>query len=50
MIMTFDPYSASDFLCAHFLMTQGLLEESGRFRSGDVGIFDGDRVVHLQPV
>ena len=46
-IMTFNPYAIKDFLKAHKLMTNGLVEESGRFRSGDVGVFDGDVVVHL---
>lgn len=46
-IMTFDPYSIGDFLKAHELMTSGLVEESGKFRSGDVGVFDGDKVVHI---
>jgi len=46
-IMTFNPYSIDDFLKAHTLMTEGLVKESGKFRSGDVGVFDGDRVVHI---
>ena len=46
-IMTFNPYSVKDFLKAHKLMTAGLLEESGKFRSGDVGVFDGDVAVHI---
>lgn len=46
-IMTFDPYDINDFLTAHRLMTNGLVKESGRFRSGDVGVFDGDTVVHI---
>jgi Fic family protein len=46
-IMTFDPYSIKDFLSAHKLMTQGLVEESGRFRSGDVGVFAGNVAVHI---
>ena len=46
-IMTFDPYAIKDFLKAHKLMTEGLVEESGRFRGGDVGVFDGDVVVHI---
>ena len=46
-IMTFDPYRAADFLKAHKLMTQGLVEDAGRFRSGDVGVFDGDAAVHI---
>ncbi|MDR2973235.1 MAG: Fic family protein [Propionibacteriaceae bacterium] len=46
-IMTFSPYSIEDFLRAHTLMTGGLVEESGRFRSGDVGVFDGGTVIHV---
>lgn len=46
-ITTFDPYAVPDFLKAHGLMTEGLIEESGKFRSGDVGVFDGDVAVHL---
>jgi Fic family protein len=46
-IMTFDPYSIKDFLRAHFLMTDGLVKESGKFRSGNVGVFDGGVVVHM---
>lgn len=46
-IMTFDPYDVRDFLKAHKLMTQGLVEDAGKFRSGDVGVFDGDVAVHI---
>lgn len=46
-IMTFDPYAIGDFLKAHQLMTEGLVEESGKFRGGDVGVFDGDVAVHI---
>jgi Fic family protein len=46
-IMTFDPYAVKDFLKAHQLMTNGLVAEAGRFRSGDVGVFDGDIAVHI---
>jgi len=46
-IMTFNPYRIADFLNAHKLMTQGLVEEAGKFRSGDVGVFDGDVAVHI---
>ena len=46
-IMTFSPYSIPDFLKAHQLMTEGLVEESGEFRSGDVGVFSGETVVHV---
>jgi Fic family protein len=46
-ILTFSPYEVKDFLKAHKLMTEGLIEESGRFRSGDVGVFDGDIAIHV---
>ncbi|MDR0518504.1 MAG: Fic family protein [Clostridiales Family XIII bacterium] len=46
-IMEFDPYSVKDFLKAHKLMTDGLVAESGVFRNGDVGVFDGDVVIHM---
>ena len=46
-IMTFNPYSVDDFLKAHKLMTDRLIVESGKFRSGDAGVFDGDKVVHV---
>jgi len=46
-MMTFDPYSVDDFLRAHRLMTEGLVAEAGRFRGGDVGVFDGGVAVHI---
>jgi Uncharacterized conserved protein len=46
-IMTFDPYSPRDFLRTHKLMTDGLVMESGKFRSGDAGVFDGGSAVHI---
>lgn len=46
-MLTFDPYATAHFLSAHRLMTQGLIKESGMFRSGDVGVFDGEIAVHV---
>lgn len=43
-----DPYSMDDLLAAHGVMTRGLLEESGEFRSRPVGIADQEgRIVHF---
>lgn len=36
----FDPFVVEDFLVAHRLMTQGLIVETGVFRSGDVAVYD----------
>jgi Fic family protein len=46
-ILTFDPYELKDFLKAHKLLTNGLIDESGLFRSKDVGVFDGTNIVHM---
>ena len=35
-----NPYSVDDLLNAHAVMTRGLVEESGCFRSGPVGVVD----------
>jgi len=44
-----DPASAKDLLAAHRLMLLGLADDAGKFRSGSVGIAQGDQVVHLAP-
>ncbi|MDR0500027.1 MAG: Fic family protein [Coriobacteriales bacterium] len=46
-IMAYNPYAVKDFLKAHRLMTQGLVTEAGKFRSGDVGVFDGNIAIHV---
>lgn len=43
-----DPYSVDDLLSAHGVMTRGLLEESGVFRTRPVGVVDGQgHVLHF---
>ena len=43
-----DPYSVDDLLTAHGIMTQGLVEESGVFRSRSVGVVDSEgHVLHF---
>ena len=41
-----DPYSVKNLLYAHKLMTEGLVKEAGRFRSGNVGVYAGDCLIH----
>lgn len=41
-----DPYSVKNLLYAHKLMMEGLVKEAGRFRSGNVGVYAGDRLIH----
>ena len=40
MMDSLNPYSVDDLLNAHTVMTRGLTEESGCFRSGPVGVVD----------
>ena len=49
LMLSLDPNSVKDLLKAHHVMMEGLIPENGTFRSGGVGIFDGDVVVHMAP-
>ena len=40
MMDSLNPYSVDDLLNAHAVMTKGLVEESGCFRAGPVGVVD----------
>ena len=44
-----DPFSIQDLLLAHGTMMAGLVDEAGIFRKGGVGVFDGDKPVHIAP-
>ncbi len=39
----------ADLLAAHELLMQGLVDETGRYRSGEVGIFRGKKLIHMAP-
>ena len=44
-----DPFTLQDLLLAHGTMMAGLVDEAGIFRKGGVGVFDGDKPVHIAP-
>ena len=44
-----DPYSIKELKRIHGIMTAGLAEESGVFRRGEEGVFDGERVIFVAP-
>ena len=44
-----DPFSIQDLLLAHGTMMAGLVDEAGMFRKGGVGVFEGDKPVHIAP-
>ena len=44
-----DAYLVDDMLKAHGCMMQGLCPEPGRFRTGGVGVFAGEKLIHMAP-
>lgn len=46
---TFDPYSVDDLLIAHKIMTEALVDNTGHFRQGGVGVFAGTQLIHMAP-
>lgn len=45
-LSTMDPYSLDDLLTAHKFMMDGLVKDAGCFRTGNVGVFDGEKLIH----
>lgn len=46
LIPELNPYSIDDLLRCHRAMMDGLVAGAGCFRSGNVGVFDGDELIH----
>lgn len=49
LMLWLDPSSVDALLKAHKLMMNGLVSENGKFRSGGVGVFDGEALIHMAP-
>ena len=49
LLLSLNPYDENDLLKAHKLMMQELVSNSGKYRVDGVGIFDGEKVVHVAP-
>jgi len=41
-----NPYSIEDLLKAHKVMTKDLIKEAGKFRSNNVGVYQGEKLLH----
>lgn len=48
-IGSFDPYSVEELKRLHGLLTKYTVDESGAFRRGEEGVFDGDRCIFMAP-
>lgn len=49
LLLDFNPYDAASLLEAHKILMNDLTKEAGIYRSGGVGIFAGDDLVHMAP-
>lgn len=49
IMLSLNPLNIDDLLKAHSLMMSDLVHESGCFRSGGVGVFDGQKLIHAAP-
>ena len=49
LMLELDPLSVDDLLKAHGLMMAGLIPENGKFRTRGVGVFNGQKVIHMAP-
>lgn len=45
-VSSLDPYSVKNLLLAHKLLMDDLVKEAGSFRSGNVGVYAGDQLIH----
>jgi Fic family protein len=45
-VSALDPYNLKNLLLAHKIMMGGLVKEAGRFRSGNVGVYAGTKLIH----
>lgn len=48
-IENYNPYSLDDLKKAHGFLTYLTLNDSGKFRKGDEGVFDGDKCIFMAP-
>ena len=48
-IGAFDPCRLRDLLRLHGVITAGVVDESGMFRTGNEGVFNGDRCIFVAP-
>lgn len=46
---TWQSHSLKDMLSAHSLLMHDLVEQPGKLRTGGVGVFQGQKVVHMAP-
>jgi len=46
----YNPYKIKDMLRAHSVLMKDLVSDAGKFRTGNVGVFAGEKLIHMAPV
>lgn len=46
ILQTLNPFSINDLLTAHRFMMKGLIQDAGRFRSKNAGVYSGTTLIH----
>lgn len=49
LMLQLDAFSEADLLRAHSLMMTDLVDNAGHYRKGSIGVFDGDKCIHVAP-
>lgn len=49
MLSVINPFDLSDLEKLHSIMTKYLVDESGKFRKGEEGVFSGDKCIFMAP-
>ena len=49
LLETIDPFNIDDMLKVHGVMMKNLVGEAGKFRTKSVGVFSGDKPIHIAP-
>lgn len=48
-LVELDPFDIKDMLKAHGVLMKGLINDNGKYRTGGVGVFAGERLIHMAP-
>ena len=49
MLDDLNPYDLNDLLHVHGVLMKGLLKNAGNYRTCDVGVYDGEKAIHMGP-
>ena len=49
MLLNFNPFNIDDLLKAHSILMKDLVKDNGQFRKGGVGVFAGEKLIHMAP-